>query len=116
MARSYRARLLPRWSIWLCSAAAVEKAWPLVPGSWAEVCEQGAERSCKGWTKSRPQADVRKSTYSGALTATRYVCALQRKDRVVIGRYAGDLQDPVRRALENEEAIFVSAYEATHSE
>jgi hypothetical protein len=39
-----------------------------------------------------------------------------RKDQEVIGRYADELQDAVRRALENEEAILVAAYEVTHSE
>ena len=34
----------------------------------------------------------------------------------MIGRYADELKDAVRRALENEEAILVSAYEVTHSE
>ena len=39
-----------------------------------------------------------------------------RMDQEVIGRYANELQDAVKRALENEEAILVSVYEVTHSE
>jgi hypothetical protein len=37
------------------------------------------------------------------------------KDQEVIGRYAAELQDAVRRALKNEEAILVAAYEVRHS-
>jgi hypothetical protein len=38
------------------------------------------------------------------------------KDQEVIGRYAAELQDAISRALENEEAILVAAYEVRHSD
>jgi hypothetical protein len=38
------------------------------------------------------------------------------KDQEVIGRYAAELQDAVSRALKNEEAILVAAYEVRHSD
>lgn len=37
------------------------------------------------------------------------------EDQEVIGRYAVELQDAVSRAIKNEEAILVAAYEVTHS-
>ncbi|MGH9425318.1 MAG: hypothetical protein ACRD2L_03310 [Terriglobia bacterium] len=37
-------------------------------------------------------------------------------DQEVIARYAAELQDAVSRALKNEEAILVAAYEVRHSD
>lgn len=38
------------------------------------------------------------------------------KDQVVIERYTSELQDTISRALKNEEAILVAAYEVRNSE